>query len=428
MLISTHKSPGLIVKGHQFEVPLNHEQPDGTTIHVFARELCASDNADRQAPFIVYLQGGPGFECRPPLTRSGWIKTALKNHRVLLLDQRGTGNSTPLCVQTIANISTVQEQAKYMQHFRADSIVKDAELIRKELIGENKWTILGQSFGGFCAVHYLSAAPQGLQAAMITGGLPPLSGHADQVYKATSKRVLSRNKRFYARYPQDINVVRKIVDYLKSHQVVLPGGTHLTPRVFQQLGMGFGRSTGFESLHYLLEYAFVDGLSGSELSYRFLRGVQNQLPFETNPIYTLLHEAIYCQKECSDWSAHRITQQIPDFAVEREPFYFTGEMIYPWMCIDYKELRPFADLATILAQKSDWPILYNEEVLMNNQVPCAALIYDDDMYVERIFSMETAEKIGNMRVWITNEYDHNGLGVDGSVIFEHLYDLIHGNK
>lgn len=428
MLISTHKSPGLIVKGHQFEVPLNHEQPDGTTIRIFARELCASNNVNRKAPFIVYLQGGPGFECRPPLTRSGWIKSALKKHRVLLLDQRGTGNSTPICAQTIAKIHTASEQAEYMQYFRADSIVQDAELIRKELVGEEKWTILGQSFGGFCAVHYLSAAPEGLQAAMITGGLPPLSGHADHVYKATYRRVLNRNKRFYTRYPQDKELVRTIVAYLKSHQVFLPGGTHLTPRVFQQLGMGFGRSTGFESLHYLLEQAFVDGVSGPELCHRFLRGVQNQLPFETNPIYTLLHEAIYCQKESSNWSAHRITQQVPDFEIDRDPFYFTGEMVYPWMCTDYKELRPFADAAMILAKKSDWPMLYDEEKLRQNKVPCAALVYDDDMYVERAFSMETAEKIGNMRIWLTNEYDHNGLGIDGSVIFEHLNDLIHGNR
>jgi pimeloyl-ACP methyl ester carboxylesterase len=427
MRLSTHRQPGFIVTGYQFEIPLDHDNPDGTTITVFARELVSANKPDSQAPYLVYLQGGPGFECRAPVTRSGWIKTALKNHRVLLLDQRGTGNSTPISMQSLGHLTPI-EQAEYLGFFRADSIVKDAEWIRKKLIGNSKWTILGQSFGGFCAVNYLSTAPEGLQAVMITGGLPPIQGHADRVYEATSKRVLKRNERFYSRYPQDQELVRRVVTYLDSHQVHLPGGTLLTPRVFQQLGAGLGRSTGMETLHYLLEYAFVDTPQGPVLSHRFLRGVQNQLPFDSNPIYALLHEAIYCQHEASNWSAHRITQKIDAFAIERDPFCFTGEMVFPWMFEDYEQLRAFEETAEIIAQKADWPNLYDRDVLRANQVPCAAVIYDDDMYVEREYSCATASSIENMRVWITNEYDHNGLGVDGAVIFEYLHDLIMGNR
>jgi len=428
MLVSTHQHPGLIVKGHRFDVPLNHDQPKGQTISVFARELLPADKPNSNAPYIVYLQGGPGFECRPPLTCSGWIKEALKDYRVLLLDQRGTGNSSPISVHSMAHFETASAQAEYLGFFRADAIVKDAEYIRKRLIGDERWTILGQSFGGFCAVHYLSAAPEGLQAAMITGGLPPLTGHADRVYEATCQRVLNRNKRYYKRYPDDRGLVQRVVEYLASNHVELPGGTHLSPRVFQQLGMLFGRSTGFESLHYLLEYAFVKGKSGFALSHRFLRAVQNQLPFEVNPIYALLHEAIYCQQEASNWSAQRVSQRVEDFHVDRKPFFFTGEMVYPWMFTDYQQLRPFAETAMILAQKSDWSVLYKKDVLQSNQVPCAALIYDDDMYVEREFSMETAESIENMRIWVTNQYDHNGLGVEGSYIFSYLRDLISGKR
>jgi hypothetical protein len=43
--------------------------------------------------------------------------------------------------------------------------VADAELVRKALVprdnNEGRWSILGQSFGGFCAVTYLSVAPNG---------------------------------------------------------------------------------------------------------------------------------------------------------------------------------------------------------------------------------------------------------------------------
>lgn len=35
--------------------------------------------------------------------------------------------------------------------------VRDAEAVRKILLKEDgKWSVLGQSFGGFCALHYIS--------------------------------------------------------------------------------------------------------------------------------------------------------------------------------------------------------------------------------------------------------------------------------
>jgi hypothetical protein len=50
---------------------------------------------------------------------------------------------------------------------RADSIISDAEVIRQVLVPEDntqgRWSILGQSFGGFCAFTYLSMAPQGVR-------------------------------------------------------------------------------------------------------------------------------------------------------------------------------------------------------------------------------------------------------------------------
>ena len=102
--------------------------------------------------------------------------------------------------------------------------------------------------------------------------------------------------------------------------------------------------------------------------------------------------------------------------------------MFPWMFEEYKQLRSLATTAEILAQKSDWPQLYDLEILQANEVPCAAVIYDEDMYVERELSIETADRINGLRKWTTNEYDHNGLGVDGAKIFEYLSDLIVGNR
>jgi pimeloyl-ACP methyl ester carboxylesterase len=64
----------------------------------------------------------------------------------VLLDQRGTGRSTPASRHTMARFGTAQAQARYLAQFRADSIVRDAELVRRELTGGQTWSVLGQNF------------------------------------------------------------------------------------------------------------------------------------------------------------------------------------------------------------------------------------------------------------------------------------------
>ena len=133
---------------------------------------------------------------RPPAGCGG----AVKDYRVLLLDQRGTGRSTP--VGDIPG-DTPAAQAEYLTHFRADAIVRDAEHIRQEL-GVERWSLLGQSFGGFTSMTYLSIAPDGLREALITGGLAPIIGRpVDDVYGATYVRLIEKHHRYFERYPED---------------------------------------------------------------------------------------------------------------------------------------------------------------------------------------------------------------------------------
>lgn len=427
MRLLTHHLPGLVLTDHEFSVPLDHMQPDGEAITVFAREVVAARREKEHLPWLVFFQGGPGSESPRPEANSGWIKRAVQDYRVLLLDQRGTGRSTPVNYQTLARFSSAQALADYLKYFRADSIVWDAETIRHELIGSERWSALGQSYGGFCNTTYLSLAPVGLREVLFTGGLPPIQRPIDEIYRATYRWVLDKNRQYYERYPADLDRASLIVDFLAQHEVRLPTGDRLTPRRFQQLGLAFGMSNGFEPLHYLLENAWVDGAQGRQLHYTFLRGVENAQHYETNPIYAILHEACYCEGAASRWSAERVRAEYPEFALAPDqPVYFTGEMIYPWMFDDYTYLRPLKEAAEILADFGDWPALYLPEVLQTNTVPCAAVVYYNDMYVERLFSEETAQVIQGLRLWVTNEYEHNGLRADGEKILGRLLDLVHG--
>ncbi len=425
---ATQRIPGMVLRDHNFNLPLDYAKP-GRTIAVYAREVIAAGKEDANQPYLVYFQGGPGSGSPRPTADSGWIKRALQDFRVLLLDQRGTGRSTPVSVQTLGQIGNAQAQADYLMHFRADNIVRDAEAIRAQLNGGRPWSILGQSYGGFCAMHYLSAAPQGLQEVLITGGIPSLTRPADDVYRATCQRVLDKNRLYYQRYPDDVPLVRRIVDRLLQEDVRLPSGGRLTAQRFLQLGLQFGMSGGFESVHYLLEDAFVTGADGREMfNWNFLFHLEHMQSFDTNPIYSLLHEACYTQGTASRWAAERVQSELSAFALTGTdgPVQFTGEMIYSWMFDVYTQLQPLKEVAELLAATKAWPPLYNVEQLRRNTVPVAAAVYYDDMYVHREFSQETADVVPNMKLWVTNEYEHNGLRADGDAVVSRLLGMVRG--
>jgi pimeloyl-ACP methyl ester carboxylesterase len=421
MRIASHRLPGLLLTDHEFVVPLDHSSPDGATITVFAREVVAPRKRDQDLPWLLYLQGGPGGRSPRPTGRSGWLGRALQDHRVLLLDQRGTGRSTPATRQTLARLGSAQEQADYLTHFRADSIVRDAEVLRAALIGTVPWTVLGQSYGGFCALTYLSLAPEGCKEVLVTGGLPPLDRGPDAVYAATYERVRDRAARFFERYPADLDRWHAVADHLTAHDLRLPSGDPFPVQRLQQLGDALGMSDGFEKLHYLLESAF----SGDELSDEFLVAVENATSFVDAPLYALLHESIYCQGEASRWAAQRVRDAHPEFAPDARPLLPTGEMIYPWMFEADRTLAPLRDAAELLAAYDGWPALYDVDRLASNTVPVAAAIYHDDMYVEYAYSLETAKRVGNLRWWVTSEFAHDGLRSDARVL-DRLLDMAAG--
>jgi pimeloyl-ACP methyl ester carboxylesterase len=406
---------------YEFAVPLDHDRPSGESLSIFARAVRNGDEPAVARPWLVFLQGGPGFPGPRPLASTGWLKRALDDYHVLLLDSRGNGRSSVVLPQTLARRGDARAQADYLMHFRADSIVRDAELIRCQLAGKDEpWGVLGQSYGGFCAVHYLSAFPEGLREVFVTGGLPPLTAGPDDYYRHTYPEVRRKTRRYFARYPADEALCSRILEHLHRNDVALPSGGRLTVRRFQQVGFMLGFDDGMENLHYLLENAFCRGVDGDELSLPFLRALENSQSFETNPIFAVLHEMCYTQEAASRWSAHRVRAEFPDmeWSPGRPPS-LTGEMIYPWMFEDYHGLRPLREVAELLAQEERWPRLYDPERLARNTVPGAAAIYAEDMYVPRALSEETAAAIPGLKAWLTNEHEHNGLRSSDRV-FERL--------
>ncbi|MFD8020145.1 alpha/beta fold hydrolase [Streptomyces lavendulae] len=431
-MTTSYRQPGVVLTDHHFTVPLDHDDPAGERIGLYAREVVATGKDPESLPWLLYLEGGPGFGARRFTGRQAWLERALRDHRVLLLDQRGTGRSTPANRQTLPLRGTPGRQAEYLAHFRADSIVRDCEAIRPALTGGAPWTVLGQSFGGFCTTHYLTAAPGGLRTALITGGLPSLTATADEVYAAALPRVERKNLAHYARYPMDVERARRIAAHLAEHRTTLPGGHRLTPEGFQSLGILLGTGDGSHRLHYLLEDAFVRTPAGHTLSDAFLEGVREQLSFAGHPLYALLHEAIYAQDPATPtgWAAERVRTAHPRFDAAGTlagdgPLLFTGESIHPWHFTTDPALEPLRETAELLAARTGWTPLYDPARLAANEVPVAAAVYHDDMYVDTAHSLETARTVRGLRTWVTDEFEHDGVRAGGPRVLDRLLALVH---
>jgi pimeloyl-ACP methyl ester carboxylesterase len=443
---------GHTVREHHLTAPLVHPglqtpgtpgasaSPDPRTIEVYAREYVPDGGEDR--PVLLFLQGGPGHGAPRPVANgdggvlSGWLGEALDNYRVILFDQRGTGRSTPVDVAVPEALGpTPRDQADYLTCLRADSIVEDAELLRHAL-GEEPWTLLGQSFGGFCITTYLSRRPEGVREAFFTGGLPGYVDdphtRVDDIYRATFAKTAVRNDRFYARFPWAAQRVAEICRHLDDTEETLPTGERLTSRRFRTVGMNLGRTGGFDMLSYLLEDPFrsIPGGPGAvgrrRLRTPFLTELSAHLSVSDAPLYAVIHETIYGIDTATNWAAHRIREEVPGFAENTAdgPLYLTAEHFFPWQFDEDPALRPWKAVADLLAAKDDWTPLYDAGQLRQTDVPTAAAVYLDDIFVPFELSMETAATIRGLRPHVTNRWEHNGIGQDGAAILRHLHALV----
>jgi len=469
---------------------------------------------------MIYLQGGPGFGCAAPVSglsltssKSSWASAVLLGEvtnldgstfdRVILMDQRGTGRSSPITKQTLrrmfpnlfllgsdvendesdavmqlkeAQISlAVTEASSYLTKFRADSIIRDAEWIREALCRSSTpmtsksaedtndkddflprpWgAALGQSFGGFCLMTYLSSIMHPPRMCLFTGGIAPMNTPIREVYDRLWVRVEERNRKYYEKYPGDVVVVKRIVRRLITKPALLPCGGMLTARRFLQLGLGLGGSPGsaFANLHSVISSAFLDD-NDDEISLSFLKKVEQNQSFDDAPLYFILHESIYADGPLAGptkWAAHSSYEsyKIPVFDYhitsndDSRPTLFFGEMVFPWMTNDYEEVsgRGMVSLSEALATKDDWLPLFDAKNMRRaliggdnaNEPPrtnAASVSYYDDMYVDFDCAMKLVKRDGPMegvKVWITNEYQHSGLRDDGANIFLKLVSMAKG--
>lgn len=103
---------------------------------------------------VVFLHGGPGAGTSP------WHRRFFdpERYRIILLDQRGCGRSTPHAGDPDADL----------RHNTTWHLVADIELLRKNL-GIERWQVFGGSWGSALALAYAEAHPQAVTEIVLRG-------------------------------------------------------------------------------------------------------------------------------------------------------------------------------------------------------------------------------------------------------------------
>ncbi|KAI5862177.1 alpha/beta-hydrolase [Durotheca rogersii] len=432
--------PGkLLVKELWFEVPLDHSDPSSKPVRLFARSAVkykkpiveSSPPEAAQRPYLVFLQGGPGFGCPAPQDSTLSKYMLERGYELLFLDQRGTGLSTPVSADTLGLVGGPGDQADYLKFFRADTIVKDAEAVRLCLTKDyppekKKWSTFGQSFGGMTTLTYLSFAPEGLRECFITGGLAPLDKGPAEVYQVTYQRCKERNEAYYKKFPDDVATVKwiagKIIELGGAKGIPLPAGGFLTVQRLMTIGLNLGKHGGIDQVHNYILRMKADLDQFGLLTRWTLNELEQDGSWDVAPIYTLLHEPCWCfgPGVAGNWAAERIGKDIDGYQWLRrdwagpaslrddDPLYFSGEMIYPSLFETCPELARLRETADLLARFDEWPPLYDVAQLARNEVPVYAASYND-MYVDSNLARATASRIRGIKVFETNVLYHNAL-------------------
>src|SRR3569833_1384058 len=444
-------------------------------------DLPGSQGLFHSLPVVAYLCGGPGSENQPEQKPELSRYFMEKGYQMLYLDYRGCGRSSPITGETIriGGRNTAPKQFEYLRHFRQDSIVRDVEAVRRCLQARIankalKLTLIGQSYGGWIVLTYLSFYPQGIERAYINGGLAPIGIPSETVYHWTYDMVFGYNDLFYDVYPDDLSRVRAVVAHIleKGDRIQLPGQRgYLTARRFLCTGRSLGGPDGLREMHKRMVQAVRDIEEKGELSQEWLNDIEGVFRFNDRPLYALLHDAIYQsgpgggaasggyyasiaelrdrvprspQSFCTapvrvakqeEHSGHYGWVRDGFFASVRPedvtgekntPLYFSGEHVYSWHFEPgmYPGLEGFRGLASEVAACTDWEHLYDIERLRENRVPVYALAYPGDMYVFHAYAHKTAQTVANTTVSWPSHMFHGTLKTNTLAVLEEFEKLV----
>lgn len=165
-------------------VPLDHQRSDGPSLDL---AVIAADNVDAPRGVLLMLAGGPG---QPgvsllPRIRNNLHPDVLREYRLVMFDQRGTGPkgiNCPSLQETVGGSDFLTPPAESVDecaqrigsglgYYGTPDTVEDIEQLRQYL-EVDRLTLDGTSYGSFTAAQYGLKYPDRVQALVLDSVVP----------------------------------------------------------------------------------------------------------------------------------------------------------------------------------------------------------------------------------------------------------------
>ncbi len=172
----------------ELEVPEDRGKPDGRKIRIFAAVLPANTVSPKSDPLLI-LAGGPGQAASFLAPFAARLAELRRTRDVVLIDQRGTGRSSPLTCQAfrprdddVFDTDPVPRARQCAQELAAQGVdaaqytttawLADLEAMRVAL-GYPRWNLWGGSYGTRVALESVRRHPGAVRTLTLDGVAPP---------------------------------------------------------------------------------------------------------------------------------------------------------------------------------------------------------------------------------------------------------------
>lgn len=217
------------------EVPRHYDEPAGETVEVAVAVLSELDAADPGQPLLL-LGGGPGEELiELVLTQPGLRGLYAISREVVVMDQRGAGESTPAlrCPEVagaglqatssdvealLADVadcrSRLAGEGRDLEAFNHAANTHDVEMVRRAL-GYEQLDVRAASYGAELALRVADRYPDGIRSLVLSSPLDPRASYLHRT-AAGFERALDRVGEACAAEPRCADEVGELDAHLAS--------------------------------------------------------------------------------------------------------------------------------------------------------------------------------------------------------------------
>ena len=348
------------VKCGKLEVPENYQKPDGDKISVNFAVLPAIDDSEYKAP-LMFLAGGPGqaaTELATLLERT--FREVRKTRDIILVDQRGTGESHPLSCdfedeQSVyssiikdfkaSDVTDCISQFKGdLSQFNSENAIRDFDAVRSAL-GHEKINVYGGSYGTRASLVYMRMFPESLESVVLDGVGPievPIGLFGQSVARAFDSLVenCKNSDSCNAAFPNLVEEFQQVKTRLAKAPVVLDIqhprlGTPIKfvldeDKFTSNLRMQLYSTRGRSLVPLVINQAYLG-------NYQPLIGLMASTEGEQQ-VYTGLHFNIVCNEDVP-----KISDQMKAADANNNFDGDTGHFIFDNICPLFPQYRPSDD-------------------------------------------------------------------------------------